>query len=780
MRHDAWRTTAWTLAAIVLALFRRPLTGATFFFRDVSLLFFPKKLQLVQALQSGIVPLWDPMTLGGRPYLAVPSNFIFYPGNLLFLFFEPLRALNLLIVLQFVGCAIAACWLARTLGLSNEASFLAGAAYAFAGFTVSSANLLPILLGMPWLPVTIGLAHGALARRSGFRLAAAGLTAGIPLLCGAAELTVAMFVILGTWIFFGSFAGVTRRRRFAVIVFLACSAIAISAVQTVPAAEVVAQSRRSLGLSYATFSKWSVAPQRIPEILLPGFLGVTNTYDSRLYWGRGLESGGFPYILSIYIGVVTLALALIGGLARTPPANSAGAPLRILLLLLLAGVALSLGSHLPFFRLLYEWVPGIGTFRFPAKALMLSVIPAAILAGAGLDSLRTERRMLRLFAAIIGLATGVCAAFALLLRQSAGFRESAAGFFFREHSSAFMVSGLQRSAGHAAFFCATALAAALLLWRGNPKASWILALTVTVDLAIAAAPVNFYAPRDIYSPSPLVGQVRQLVGDGRFHSADPRGIRLRLRSPSLEERWRARWTIETLSRYTAPMFGIPVAFDEDYDGLAPYRAAFLTSLFSRLDWPRRLPLLRIAGVRAFTTYDEVHAPGVQFVSDVTSLEEHPLHLYAIPDAASARFLSRVRGVRSDGEALAMFERGADPSTLLLHSNVAGASGCGTAPVTTSSRGTNGGVYRVSAPCGGYVVFSENWYPGWRVTVDGVPSEQLRANYQFSAVAVGPGSHVIVRTYAPERPVIGAVISLLALIAVPVVGSRLGRAASESS
>src|SRR5205823_1178731 len=114
----------WVLLAAVVALFWRPLTTSTFFFRDLYQLFYPKKEFLVAALRSGQIPMWDPLTNGGQPFLASPTNTAFYPTNALFFVLPFQFAFNVDLVLHVLLCAAGAYWLARTLRLSPTAAFV--------------------------------------------------------------------------------------------------------------------------------------------------------------------------------------------------------------------------------------------------------------------------------------------------------------------------------------------------------------------------------------------------------------------------------------------------------------------------------------------------------------------------------------------------------------------------------------------------------------------------------------------------------------------------------
>lgn len=58
-------------------------------------------------------------------------------------------------------------------------------------------------------------------------------------------------------------------------------------------------------------------------------------------------------------------------------------------------------------------------------------------------------------------------------------------------------------------------------------------------------------------------------------------------------------------------------------------------------------------------------------------------------------------------------------------------------------------YDVNSSKGGVIVFSEVYYPGWTVTVDGQPVELGRVNYLLRAVNVAPGKHKIELAFHPK-------------------------------
>lgn len=71
---------------------------------------------------------------------------------------------------------------------------------------------------------------------------------------------------------------------------------------------------------------------------------------------------------------------------------------------------------------------------------------------------------------------------------------------------------------------------------------------------------------------------------------------------------------------------------------------------------------------------------------------------------------------------------------------------------------------VTTPQDGYLVLSENYYPGWRAAVDGQPTEILRANLTLRAIALRAGQHRVEMWYDPLSFKLGAAISALTLLA----------------
>ena len=69
----------------------------------------------------------------------------------------------------------------------------------------------------------------------------------------------------------------------------------------------------------------------------------------------------------------------------------------------------------------------------------------------------------------------------------------------------------------------------------------------------------------------------------------------------------------------------------------------------------------------------------------------------------------------------------------------------------------------AAPAASALVVSENYYPGWRATVDGKPATVSRANYNLIGVPLPAGARRIELTFDDAAYQAGKKVTLVALL-----------------
>lgn len=65
--------------------------------------------------------------------------------------------------------------------------------------------------------------------------------------------------------------------------------------------------------------------------------------------------------------------------------------------------------------------------------------------------------------------------------------------------------------------------------------------------------------------------------------------------------------------------------------------------------------------------------------------------------------------------------------------------------------------------GGLLFLSDVYYPGWKAFVDGEETKIYRANYTFRSVCLGPGDHRVEFRYRPTSFLVGAIVSVAAVV-----------------
>ncbi len=758
----------WGLALLGLAFFHRPLFfDQVFFFRDLSLSYLPLRRFGAELLRAGEWPVWNPYLHGGFPFAADLANSFYYPSQLLHLILPGERAMSLEIAGHVIFSAVASYLLARILGLRQSAATVSGLVFGFCGFTLSQANLFIRLLAQPYLPLLVLFWHLFLVEKRRRWLLLAIVCGALQVFAGAAESVAFGFAIALGWGLVLPADRKTRLQRIGLFFALGVGAAGLASIQLIPAVEMVSQSKRGEGLELDVVGNHSIYPQRLPELVIPNFLGRTDLVSQGDFWGSQIVDDGYPMMLNLYWGLVPVALVLLaaGGAVR-------GSRRLDLYLTILAFVALLLafGRFLPFFEALYRWVPGVQIFRYPVKYLTLGVLPMALLAGRGFEMLfsRDSDSVGRRATFVAWGVTAGLGLFVVSWNVSPGFAANVQEVFFGGAGDQ-ITEGLR---GPLLQVFGVWLLAVLIvqLFRSRVEAwiPWVLVAVVALDLAAAGRTVNPTVTSDHFFQAPPAAEIAlQYVEDGRLYR-HPAPDNLPLAAPTGEIVWLSRWFQEILQHFIGAWYGLPVIYHADYHGLAPSRVMRLKWTVESMPWERRLPLLSAASVRLIITHEEIDLPGVERLTAIDNASGVPFFVYRNHLAADrVELIPYSHRVADLDEAVAaMVGRGFDPR---IHAVVEGftpppPSDCRDEPkiemVETDLR-----IRRVAVEsrCPGALVFSETYYPGWEARVNGRRVSLYRANAAFQAVWLEPGSHQVELRYIPRSLYWGVGISLLTLL-----------------
>lgn len=786
----------WFVVLLSILLFFDPLfRGTTFYVRDTSLQVLPQYQNLFGRPGEQPFSLWNADSHGGQPTLANLAFAPLYPFNALFLFLPFLYAFNVLTVLHLVACPMTAYICARTMRYSPTSSCVVALVFGLCGYTLSLGNLLTMLRGVPYIPLMVALWH--LRLESGkTRWFILSVVAGtLQVLAGAPDATAITMLFLLLWSLAYPYPQSTWFIRLRCWVLLVMCVVGVAAVQLVPAAEMVSWSARSPGVGFDNFTKWSLYPGRLPELIFPTFWMDYRAGSSASFWGWAATAEHFPFILSLYMGAVSLVLALSGALQQADQ-ETLPRRLRYTLLAVCAGCGfLSLGRFAPLsiFKFLYQDVPLITIFRYPVKLMLGAMLPLALLAGAaceryfGAPERPAPSRRFRIVLCGIGLLFVVLtAAFALSDDVAEGLQ-----VFSFQQSGDYIRANILGSLVHTTFVwilfvCLCQYRA--LMWR--PWQPYLLILILAVDLLASGKDVNHYASPQLYAPPAAAKMVSSVVKNGRLfkernHNED---ILLTAPPPYDDYLWSMRWKIEVLETYVPLLYQIPFIFATDVEKLSQKYVHRLTQMITRIPWRQRLPFLSAAGVTAIITQQSLSISGVQFIAEIPNKSDLKFYLYRNDRAAQrVAFVSHWQVASSDGEAIYRMSNDAfqPQSQVILQKPEKAPFGqpvddgwmqrlaapaslpCKAAGLLTTSSGPSSAHYTVSNPCDGILVFAEPYYPGWQVSIDRQPVPILRANYAFFGVYLPAGQHIVERRYRPVSLRLGIAVSAVCCAAIGV-------------
>jgi hypothetical protein len=764
------RYTKWAALlgyALLAALFYAPiLLGLrTFPVGDFTDHFLPFSLFQQQMLQAGQLPVWNPYTYAGHPFLADTQAAVFYPlSNLILALTWPWPAaatrlyfLQVEAVIHVVLAGFFVFLLVRRLTGQRWAAFCAGCCFAFSGYLTSYPPLqLAVLRTAVWLPLLLWILHCAFDQPAHWRLwLAAGVVAAVAVFAGHPQTwlhiayTAAAYCLMRlvyTW-------QQSVRQQIAPFPVLApmvgglsiglLAALTLSAAQWLPSLEFSQLSVRA-SVDYA-FVSGGFPLQDAWQVLLPAVLTQYSPLN---------------------IGVIGLALALIGAGAwmTTPSRDSgfgmgaAGYDLHLLFYLALTMVALLLafGGNGFLYPLFYRFAPGWSLFRGQERAALLVVLGLSVLAGYGMAAAPALALSRRRWLALVALAVVAAGVYAFgILWQFLG--HSAIG------NGDYLVIA----------FVTLALAATLAVllqipqWSGR-RSMWVCALVV-VNLFWANMTTNL----DMGGPTTKTMLAPEILA---LETAVNERATANLGLPG-----------RTYNEFRVfEDFGIRAGV-EDVWGSSPLRLARYALLFDQFPLDR---LWRLSGVEHLLTWRrELFEPS-------TLLAEFPqasdaTYLHRLNELNPRAWLVRRLWPATDEEAIRLLgdhsfdvEQIALLPTETLTTEIDGGAVVPYA-ITLARPAANRLEVNVQSEDGGLLVISENWMPGWRVeecrgeqfsvfsdrsSVLGLqPLSVYRTNLTLLGVPLPAGADCFALVYWPDSVRLGLWISAgaLALFVVTV-------------
>ena len=692
----------------------------------------PGRVLIGRMLLHGQLPVWTSKLCSGMPLAGAPADPI---GIGLFTLLPTAAALDAFVIVLLLIAAHGTYWLARRFGADRTGAVLAGIAFAGCGYIAAQLKHLGIVSTIVWLPIGLAMLDVALGTGTltlnlengnerecprSHRFLWLGAFAAVyaeQALCAFPQSAYICGLVYGCFAVFRLSVSVGRgmawRQAFGLIVGVgAAGAVgaAIGGVVLMPFSAMGAVSDRAEALGYDWSTRLAYWPPNILTFLRPyyyGFVGNGTYVGDSIYW----EDYG-------YLGLLPFALACYAvAVQRRRPVVLFTAALTVLAYFCV------LGRATPVFHAIYLLVPGMKTFRFPTRFLIVVELGLALLGAIGLAHVRAA--LSRHHRPFVGLTVGVAVCVATIADL----------WFYQPRQNPMVDAGA---------------------WLARPPMATL--------LAKPGAAVRTFNPRH--------RDLHRLAFAGARGWADLTPY-FRLRDVLDPNTGGGFWNIPSADCYAAiaPRWYVDLWGDHN-------RELSLMAFLTGLDTTRHV--VKIAPVLP----NVLRGFGVTHLLSPQPIEGAPLALVAqLPDAYAYRIdrASRVRivgaaeYVANDSAAVRrLVDPSFDPDRAVILDDVPPPEGA----VSSDSEGPAGRAAIVEedathitldadATRDGYLVLADTFYPGWSVQIDGVPAPMYRANLAIRAVPVTRGHHHVRFDYEMPGFVRGAQVSLLGFSALLV-------------
>ena len=703
---------------------------------DIITQIYPWKKFTIETLKTGQIPLWNPYSFSGTPHLANYQSAVLFPLNLLFFILPFVDAWSFSVLLQPLLTGLFMYLFVRSLKRSQAAGLIASISFMFCGFIVVWMDYATLAYAIAFLPLALFCIEKYFELKKIRYLIL--LSSSIPLSFFSGHFQISIYFFLTVVIYlvykFIATKDIKGSLKLAAFIFLG---LLLSLPQLLPSIEFYLQSLRS-----TVFLKGEAIPwQYISTFPAPDFLGNPVTRND--WFGHYAEWNG-------YIGVLPLMLAIYSILSKKR--------VQTFFLLIIGIFALLIAFDTPLLTLLINLhIPVLSTSA-ASRVIVIYSFLFAILSAFGFDQLTFDLKK-RKFKKIYSWIT-LFLIFFLVLWTIVFFK-----LFIPQER---LIVARQNLILPSLIFSLSSLVILLFIFfqNINKKVKYsflglLLILIVAFDMFRFAKKWQPFDPKNLVFPNtPTTREFSRLKGYERV--------------------------LGNLGAEALVYYGMPSI--EGYDALYIKRygefIAFLSSgiitqsprsvvQFSRNGKyaSESINLLGIkyilhkkADDRKVWTFPYWNYPKDRFV---LVYENEKYRIFENKDSYPRAFVVGKYKIINESNKIieTMFSNNFDlRKEIVLEKN----------PSTNQAKDIRGNVkitkyfsnlieMEVATDKNAILFLSDNFYPGWKATVDNEKSEILRADYTFRAVVMPSGKHIVEFVYDPQSFKLGLYAALTGII-----------------
>ncbi|MBA7483959.1 hypothetical protein ES707_19476 [subsurface metagenome] len=748
---------------------KRWITGATLFLWSVVLnagifsgricadervwVFLPMKIFGVQMLKELSVPLWNPYVFLGMPHLAMHFPGVFYlPDIIIFSLISAVSAYYLTGIFHSLLAGAGLYLYLRQLKCSPFASLYPAIVFMASGFLIAHRPHVPMVEATSWLPLILFFVEKWRQEKHSWCIFAAVITLALQIFSGYIQVTLMTLLLLSAYILWWKIMG----EKWCWVwcgVFITISGIALALVQILPAMELVQRSLRA-DLTYDSFVSYSLPPWLMLFTFFPFGLG---SETGKIFLGNYGGPGNLTEFSS-YMGIFAIMVILFSFLTKTRDKKIWWFWFAAFIMALL----LAFGDYTPFYRLLY-YVPVYKLFRVPARHLLLFNLSAAVLLGLAWQGIINGTRGIekrRLFIFSICFAAGALLAVLALGKN---------------------ISENLKIANPAVYLPLTLLVlqatALLIATKYRFVLGFIIVLTM-VDLFLFQRELSTFTIKG-------AGVLQDKERNPTYVYLKEKAKQYRI-MPVARHYWEG--TALTMIQNTPVTYRLrsPTGFSplqlrqvNDFLGIS------FTGVFRDLNATLTdQAMLSMLGVKYLLLSEDFEVarimrqeiiPGcADYYHQIWHDEHKRVSVWDNREAEKLMYLAKkIKYVRDDEEIRKLWsgQVGRDVA-ILKDERETGEKAMGKGSITALELAENYANAEVNADDTVCLVFTDNYYPGWRAYIDGAQTEIFCANGIFKAIMIPSGEHKVKFVFHPMSYRLGYFLSLLTILYLGIAFSLI--------
>ncbi|MEO6109548.1 MAG: YfhO family protein [Candidatus Saccharimonadales bacterium] len=662
------------------------------------------------------IPLWNTKSFGGDVFLANPINTVLSPFNVLLFFVSIYTYQNIIVIIGIFLMASCTYLLLRQLKTSAGAGFLGAVAYSLAPFSIFWSLYGVIAIPMASIPFVLYLYYRWRESRKTLdhNLVLLSLTLGLVIFMGHIQIALLPYIVLAVAVLFDILFNKLRGKNILFISGAAILALMIGFAQLGPLITQTPASHRSATITAEPPANWSdrlseiaKIPQAYPLASGPTTIGTTTRRD--LHVG---QIPGIFFIIAMIIAVTTLIKA------RKPTV------IHLFIFLFILG-AFWKWNDFPqtILNILSPTLKSLASDYF----LPIGLLAMAVLAAFGLDFVikfifrKGKLQSKNKYPAFV-LVIPLLATIALSLAQI----------------NLSIVDNLSKNYYHAYYFIICATLIFYVLLRRVKFARLFFVLTI-VAVSLVQGWALYRVSQPIVSDSILHAGNAQLAYISSQSNKDP-----------------------TIVDYIGPqesgLYGVSL--------LSGYDSLYSTSLLPRtqaINYPNSTPHVYRDNALIINTVDKptlFKNLGVEYTINKAPKDGYrevsPNVYKADVPTPSVYFASSINNESTDAQLETIKSGSVGYHEVLIEGNHSIAD---TSSSLTYTRTANSLTITTQSSTGGLVFIAQTFNKDWSVQIDDGSTLTLQsAYYDFSALDIPSGHHVITLNYRPAIATIGFILS----------------------